>query len=454
MKRVVLLIAMMSSFLTPFMSSSVNIALPSIGQELSIDAVLLGWVASAYLLAAAMFLVPFGRVADIWGRKKVFTYGVSLFTLSSLLIAMSNSTLTLVAFRVVQGVGGAMVFGTGVAILTSVFPAGERGRALGINVAAVYTGLSLGPFVGGFLTQSFGWRSIFLVNVPIGLIVIVVVAWKLKDEWAGARGEKFDFLGSGVYSLALVAIMYGLSRLPVALGAWLVLAGVVGTAAFVWWETRIENPVLDVTLFGNNAVFAFSNLAALINYSATAAVGFLLSLYLQYIKGFSPQSAGLILVSQPIVQALFSPFAGRLSDRMEPRIVASLGMALTVIGLFSLTFLGPGTSLPFIVANLMLLGLGFALFSSPNTNAIMSSVERRLYGVASATLGTMRLTGQMLSMGIAMLLFALYIGRVQITPEYYALFLSSAKTAFTIFAGLCFGGVFASLARGSVRARS
>jgi len=347
-----------------------------------------------------------------------------------------------------------MIFSIGMAILTSVYPVGERGRALGINVATVYLGLSLGPFLGGLLTQYFGWRSIFLANVPIGLIVIVVVAWKLEGEWAGAKGEKFDFLGSGVYSLALVAIMYGLSRLPAALGAWLVLVGVVGIAAFAWWEARIGNPVLDVKLFGKNAVFAFSNLAALINYSATAAVGFLLSLYLQYIKGFSPQSAGLILVSQPVVQALFSPFAGRLSDRIEPRIVASLGMALTVIGLFCLTFLGPGTSLPFVVASLMLLGLGFALFSSPNTNAIMSSVERRFYGVASATLGTMRLTGQMLSMGIAMLLFSLYIGRVQITPEYYALFLRSAKTAFIIFSGLCFGGVFASLARGAVRAQS
>jgi len=206
MKRVVLLIAMMSSFLTPFMSSSVNIALPSIGQELSIDAVLLGWVASAYLLAAAMFLVPFGRVADIYGRKKVFTYGVSLFTLSSLLIAISDSTLALIAFRVAQGIGGAMIFGTGVAILTSVFPAGERGRALGINVAAVYTGLSLGPFVGGFLTQTFGWRSIFLANVPIGLIVIVIVAWKLEGEWAGAKGEKFDVGLSGWVGVNISAV--------------------------------------------------------------------------------------------------------------------------------------------------------------------------------------------------------------------------------------------------------
>lgn len=451
MKRVALLIATLSSFLTPFMSSSVNIALPSIGQELAVDAVLLGWVATSYLLAAAMFLVPFGRLADILGRKRIFAYGISLFTLSSLLIAFSNDIVWLIVFRVVQGVGSAMIFGTGVAILTSVFPPGERGQALGLNVAATYVGLSVGPFLGGFLTEQFGWRSTFLVNVPLGVLVVLLVAWKLKGEWAGAKGETFDLGGSAIFGLALVAVMYGLSWLPSSLGAWLILAGVVGVVAFVGWENRADHPVLNVNLFGHNTVFTFSNLAALINYCATAAVGFLLSLYLQYIKGFSPQGAGLILVSQPIMQAVFSPFAGRLSDRVEPRIVASAGMTLTVVGLALLAFLSENTSLAFIVISLALLGFGFALFSSPNTNAIMSSVERRFYGVASATLGTMRLIGQMLSMGIAMLLFVLYIGRVQITPEYYTLFLKSAKVAFAIFACLCFGGIFASLARGRLR---
>jgi len=245
--------------------------------------------------------------------------------------------------------------------------------------------------------------------------------------------------------------MYGFSLLPAMSGAWLILLGTLGILAFVKWEMKVESPVLDMKLFRTNMVFAFSNLAALINYSATFAVTFLLSLYLQYIKGLDPQNAGLILVSQPIVMAIFSPFAGRLSDRIEPRIVASTGMALTVLGLSLFTFLSEKTVLEFIVASLILLGVGFALFSSPNTNAVMSSVEKRFYGVASGTLGTMRLIGQMLSMGIAMLIFAIYIGRAQITPEYYLLFLRSVNVAFIIFAVLCFGGVFASLARGKVR---
>ncbi len=449
----VLFIATLSSFLTPFMASSINIALPSIENEFPMDAVLLSWVATSYLLASAMFLVPFGRIADIHGRKKIFTYGILIFTVSSFLSAISTSAFVLILFRILQGIGSAMIFATGIAIVTSAFPKEERGKALGINVAAVYSGLFLGFSAGGALTQHFGWQSIFLANVPLGLIIIIFILWKLKGEWAEAKGEKFDLTGSIIYSLTLVAIMYGFSLLPAKPGAGLILMGVFGALSFVKWEMKVNNPVFDIALFRNNLVFAFSNLAALINYSATFAVSFLLSLYLQYIKGLSPQDAGLILVSQYVVMAVFSPFAGRLSDRIEPRMVASIGMTLTVIGLFLFTFLTEDTTLEFIIASLILLGFGLALFSSPNTNAIMSSVETRFYGVASATLSTMRLTGQMLSMGIAMLIFAIYIGKVRITSEYYPLFLESMKIAFLIFAALCFAGIFASLARGNMRRR-
>jgi MFS family permease len=346
-----------------------------------------------------------------------------------------------------------MIFGTGVALLMSVFPAQERGRALGINVAAAYTGLSVGPFIGGLLTLHFGWRSIFLVNVPLGLMAIALISSKLKEEWAGAEGEKFDLAGSIIYCFGLTAVTYGFSsfsRWGAMLSACLILAGVLGIFAFIVWEMKIQNPVLNVNVFRGNRAFALSNLAALINYSATFAVGFFLSLYLQYIKIFNPQMAGAILVFQPVVMAVGSPFAGRLSDRIEPRIVASAGMALTAVGLFLLTLLHEDSSLAFIIADLILLGLGFALFSSPNTNAVMSSVEKRFYGVAAGTLGTMRLTGQMLSMGIAMLIFAIHIGHTQITPEYYPAFLISTRSAFIFFGVLCSGGVLASLARGKV----
>ncbi len=219
--------------------------------------------------------------------------------------------------------------------------------------------------------------------------------------------------------------MYGFSSLTRTLGVWLVVIGLILIVIFTARERKVKNPLLDITLFRHNTVFVFSNLAALINYSATFAVSFLLSLYLQYIKGLSPLHAGVILVAQPVVQAIFSPFAGRLSDRIEPRIVASIGMSLTAFGLGLLILLNNQASILFIVVVLFTLGLGFALFSSPNTNAIMSSVEQQFYGVASGTLATMRITGQMLSMGIVMLIFALHIGDVPITPEEYPSFMGS-----------------------------
>ena len=450
-KNVVLLIATMASFIAPFMGSSMNIALPSIGKEFAMDAIMLSWVATSYPLTAAVFLVPLGRIADIHGRKKVFAYGIVIYTVSSLLAAMSISAIMLISFRILQGIGVAMIFGTGIAILTSVFPAGERGKALGINTASVYSGLSLGPVVGGILTQQFGWRSIFFVPLLLGSIVIVLVLWKLKGEWAEAKGEKFDLAGSIIYGISIIAVIYGFSLIPAMRGVLVLAAGVLGITAFIRWEMRVKSPVLHMDLFKKNTVFVFSNLAAFINYSATFAVAFLLSLYLQYAKGFSPQNAGLILVAMPIVQAIFSPVAGRLSDRIEPRILASAGMALNTVGLVFFHFLTENTTIEYILVSLVVLGFGFALFSSPNTNAIMGSVEKRYYGVASATLATMRQVGMTVSLGIVMMIFTIFIGRVEITPEYYPAFLRSVSIAFVVFAVLCFVGVFASLARGKVR---
>jgi EmrB/QacA subfamily drug resistance transporter len=450
-KKVALFVTTLGSFLITFASSSVNIALPLIAKELVLDAVALSWIVTAYYLVWAMLILPFGKLGDIHGRKRIFTFGIVIYVMSSLLSALSNSAAMLISFRILTGVGGAMIYGTGVAILTSVFPLGERGKAFGINVAATYLGLSGGPFLGGVLTQYFGWRSIFLANVPVGFIVILLIVWKLKGEWAEAQGEQFDFIGSIIYSFVIIAIIYGFSILYAIRGVLLFLVGLIGIFAFIRYERNVRDPVLNMNLFKNNIIFAFSNLAALVNFSAIHAVSFLISLYLQYVKGFSPQTAGLILVSQPIIIAVVSPFAGRLSDRTDARIVASIGMALTALGLAFFIFLDGGTALWFIIMNLVLLGFGFSLFSSPNTNAAMSTIDRQFYGVALATLGTMRATGQMLSMGIATLLFAIYIGRVQITPEHHMMFLTSVKTAFIIFTLLCIGGIFASLPRRVVR---
>lgn len=450
-RRTVLLVSTVAAFLTPFMGSSLNIALPTIGREFSMTAVALGWIATSYLLAAAIGLVPFGRIADMTGRAAIFTWGSLVYAISAVLSTVAGSAAFLLVTRALQGLGGAMVMSTGVAILTAATPMSDRGRVLGINVSSTYLGLSLGPVLGGFLTQNLGWRSIFWLNGFCGLAVFVLAMTRLKDENHEPRKERFDIPGTILLGLALTGIMLGLSRLPKPAGIGLLGGGLVCLAAFVRVERSSPVPLLDIALFRSNAVFAFSNLAALINYSATAAVGFLLSLYLQEVKGLSPQKAGLVLIAQPVMMALFSPLAGRLSDRIEPRYLASAGMGLSVLGLALLALVGSPTAVPLVSAVLVVLGLGFALFSSPNTNAVMSSVERNRYGIASATLGTMRFTGQMLSMGVAMLIFALFLGRARITPETAPRFLSAQRTAFIFFAALCLAGVFASLKRGRLR---
>jgi len=453
-KNVVMFIAALASFLTPFMASSINTALKAMGSEFGVGTIYLSWIATSYILAAAVFLVPFGRLADIYGRKRLFIIGMITYSLASLLIGLSTSAGMVIAFRVLQGIGGSMMFGTGIAILTSVFPPHERGKALGINTAAVYLGLSLGPFVGGVLTEHMGWRYIFFLNVPAGIIVLLLTFWKLKGEWAGARGERFDLTGSLIYGGGVVSAMYGFTRLPDLLGIGLFTLGLLALAGFVLWELRVKSPVLDIDLFRKNQVFAFSNLAALVNYLGSSSIAFLLSLYLLYVKGLPPTLAGLVLIAQPIIMAVFSPIAGRLSDRFEPRVVASIGMGITALGLFFLVFVDDLKSVFYIIDCLLVLGFGLALFSSPNTNAIMGSVERRSFGVASATLATMRLSGQMLSMSLATLILAIYIGHAQITEQNQGEFITAMRLAFGISAALCVAGIFFSLRRGKMHAIS
>jgi MFS family permease len=446
LERNTLVAATLSNFLMPFIASSVVVALPAIARDLNIGARGLSWVSTAYLLTASLLLIPFGRLSDIYGRKRVFQWGILIQCISSAGAVFAGSGGMLIVCRVVQGIGGAMIFGTGVTIVTSVFPPAKRGSAIGVVIAAVFVGLSAGPFIGGFLTTHLGWESVFLCSVLLCIVILTITLWKLKGEWAEARGERFDVAGSCIYVAALAAAMYGFSLLPAARGFFLLCAGAAGIVLFVGWERRVAAPLLEIGLFAGGRTFLFSNLATLINYSATFAVGFLVSLYLQYIRGFSPQTAGIILVSQPVVQAVLSPVAGRLSDRFEARILAAWGMALTVAGLAFFALMEKETGLGLIVLNLALLGSGLALFVSPNTNIIMGSVDRKYLGVASGTLATMRLAGGMMSMGTVMIMFGLFrIADVMITPQYHGQFLRSLKAAFTVFALSCFAGIFACL---------
>lgn len=447
-RNLLLFLIVLTSFINPFMGAAVNVALPEIAAEFSMNAIRMGWVSMSFLLASVTVLLPVGKIADIAGRKKIFIYGNIIVTLASALCAISASSAMLISFRVLQGIGGAMMFGTGTAMITSAFPPEQRGRALGINVSAVYLGLTLAPLLGGFLTDLFGWRSIFLINIPFGLIVIPATFYAIRTEWRDAHGESLDYRGSLIYIFGISLLMFGFSKLPDPLAIIMTLFGLTGMVFFVIYEYKTPFPILNMRLFTNNKVFAYSNLAALINYAATFAVTFLLSLYLQYIKALKPSDAGIVLVTQPILMTLVASFSGRLSDKIDPRILSSAGMGIIVAGLAMLAFITENTQNAYLVICLVILGTGFGMFSSPNTNAVMSSVEKRYLGVASATIGTMRLAGQMISMAIATLVLHAFLGESKIIPANHLVFVSGTRIVFAIFAVLCIVGVFASLARG------
>ena len=447
-RKLILFLIVITSFINPFLGAAINIALPTISDEFGLGAVGMSWIAMAFLLSSAVFLVPLGKLADIRGRKLVFLVGNLIIAFSSIFCALSSSGGMLITFRAIQGIGSAMVFGTGVAIITSVYPPDQRGKAIGITVTSVYIGLSLAPFLGGMLTQYLGWRSIFYITIPFELLVVWMTWRYIKEEWADARGEKFDLTGSIIYVLAMSAFMFGFSKLPGTPAIILAAAGLIGLVIFVIKEQKTRSPVFNIDLFRSNRLFAFSNLAALINYATTFAITFLLSLYLQYILQLSPRDAGLILITQPILMAMVASISGKLSDRYDPRILSSVGMAVIVGGLVMLTLLTANTHITYLVVNLAIVGFGFGMFSSPNTNAIMGSVDKKYLGIASATVGTMRLTGQMISMGVATLILQLHIGNEAISTHHSAGFMASMRITFLIFVVLCTLGVFASLARG------
>ncbi len=445
-RGMILFVVLLSSFVTPFMSSSVNIALPAIAEQFGLNTVVLNWVATSFLLSTAVFLLPVGRVADIYGRAKIFAIGMAVFAVSTLVAGVSNSISVLIIARVVQGIGSAFIFSTGVAMLSMAYRSEVRGRMIGYSIGMVYIGLTAGPFLGGWLTQHYSWRMIFLATVPFSVAAFFLAIKITSSEGGCVQKCAMDYTGSILYALGLFLAIYGFSRLPDS-GYFLVIAGCCLLAVFIFWEMRSLNPLIDPGLFMKNRLFLFSNIAALINYSATFSTGFILSLYLQYIKGMSPEEAGLILVASPVVMAAISPLSGRLSDKINTRILSSLGMAVTALGLFFFIFLTDKSNTLYIVGSLLILGAGLGLFSSPNTNAIMGSVETNAYGVASGMLSTMRLTGQTISMAVVMMIFTIIIGRVEITPPYYPSFMQAVHMCFILNVVLCLAGVLASLAR-------
>jgi EmrB/QacA subfamily drug resistance transporter len=457
-KRIVLIVATFGSFMTPFDSSVVTLALPTIGKELGGDVFLLGWVATAYVLGLTICVIPFGRLADIRGRGRIYGFGVGLFTFASALCGLAPSLYVLIATRIIQGIAAAMMAGNSIALLTGVFPPSERGKVLGINTGTVYIGLSAGPSLGGFLVEHLGWRSVFYVNVPIGIVVVLLAVLKLQREDIDRKAERLDPAAIVAYGLALFMIVLGLTlsegRVSVLSGS-LLSGGFAVLAFFLFYQRRLESPLLDMRLF-KNPPFAFSTLTALLNYSSVFGVSFILSLYLQLVPGFSASQAGLIMLAQPVMMAALSPVGGWLSDRVEPRIVSSIGMSVVAASIFSLSRLGAAAHWWDVTGRLMILGFGYAFFSSPNTNAAMSSVARKEYGVAAAILSTSRFTGQAVSLAIATSMLSAHLGGVALAARSGArvpaeAFMLGMRSALTILAAICAMGVFTSLMRGRIR---
>ena len=405
------------AFMAPLDGSIVSVALPVMSPELRLSFAASMWVQAAYLLATAVLLIPLGRLADQHGRVRFYLIGTAVFTAGSLLAALSMNGAWIIVSRVVQGGGAALMVATSAAIVTAVFPPQERGRALGINVMAVYIGLSIGPPLGGILADTLGWRSIFLINLPIGLVVLVWGWMMLPRSERAQDTPRVDFAGAALLGAFLISLLVPLTFAPewgwaAPLTLALLALAAASLAGFVVVERRVDAPVLDLDLLVHNRLFAAANTAALLNYMALYAIGLLTAIFLEIVQDRSAAVTGWLMLSQPLLMAVLSPFAGRLSDRVGSRVLATGGMVTVAFGMVLLAAMPTTAPVWQVAADLAVVGLGMAAFSAPNTSAIMGSVRRDQLSVASAFLGTMRTAGMALSVALLGGIAASQLGRL------------------------------------------
>ncbi|HMM49127.1 MAG TPA: MFS transporter [Miltoncostaeaceae bacterium] len=403
-RRRVLLIASLGSFMGPVDVSVVAVALPDLGDALGLSLSAALWVQAGYLFSYALALIPIGRLADQWGRIAVWRLGVAVFVIGSLGAGLAVNDPMLIAWRLFQGVGGGMLSATATAMVSAVYPASMRGRALGITIAALYLGLSLGPLIGGLLVQHAGWRWIFLVNVPLGALALAVAA-PLREARPRAGRPTLDPLGNTFLGIALVGLLVGVTFGP--LWGWsstrviaLLVTGAVFTVAFLLVEGRVRAPMIDLSLFRRSKIYGFGNGAALLNYTAIFGCISLTALLMELVGERSPTHTGMVLIIQPACMVAVTPLAGRLSDRIGSRELASGGVGGIAGGLAALAILPAGLPMGHLAAGLVMVGVGMGMFSSPNTSAVMGAAPRADYGVAAAVLGLMRTLGQSFSLAI------------------------------------------------------
>jgi EmrB/QacA subfamily drug resistance transporter len=443
LKRDILIVGILVSFLTPFVRSSINLALPALAFEFDLSAVFLTWISTVYLLVNAILYIPFGRIGDIYGRKRIFQYGLIIFTISSFLSAFSISGEMFLFFRILQAIGNAMIFANLNAMISSAFPVNERGRAFGLTSMGVFVGLIFGPILGGAITEIVGWRTLFYLDTIIGIIAAYSIT-RFKYDWIDAKGEKLDILGSFLLGMSIIFIIYGFSDFTNKYSLFIIIAGIIGLSAFYLVEKRVAFPLINLSLF-NSKSFTFGNITAFINYGAFVAVSFILSLYLQYLKGYSPLTAGLIVSVQSIMMVFVSPFAGRLSDKIDPENVSTAGMVLTTIGVALMTLINFENAPYLGVISLIVFGAGIGLFYSSNTKVVMSAVDKNYFGIASATLSNIRSMGQIFGMGIVLLIISTILGNAQIMPSNYPQLIISLRLSLVALAVLSAIGIFTSI---------
>ncbi len=438
-----------ASFVTTYIAAAFNIALPAIGQELAMARNQLPLIAGIFSLTTAVLLVPFGRLSDLYGKKRVFLSGLVFLLLFAGLASLSNSNWWMFATSVVGGIGTAMCFSNVAAILTESFDQSERGKILGSNVAVAYVGASGGPFLGGIITQYLGWRAVFWTMLPL-IALGMFLAWRYLPAGKPLQQSRFDRQGTLLYVLGLALFIVGISYLSKPWGIGLLLAGPIVLYLFARYERQLDSPLIQLAVF-KNRVFSLSNLASLIHYGTTYATSLLLSMYLQDqgIKALTASMAGLVLFAQPFTQIIFSPIAGKLSDRLEPRWLASAGMTVTCLCLLSLGFIKPHTEIMLLVLILLIMGTGFSFFVAPNNNAIMSSLPAGQYGLASGVMATGRILGMSLSLATTTMLLNRSGTGIASTLE----FMNGFQQCFITFAILALVGIAASLARGPKEAK-
>lgn len=442
-KNLILLICTILNFFTVFAVNAVNIIVPTISAEFHMSNIVQNWVSIIFFLVMAMMSIPAGQITGKFGLKKITLITSFLFIVISILNVLVISSEQFLICRMLLGFILAFINVTSMAMVVSAFPDDERGKALGINITGVYVGLSLSPVLGGVLNYQLGWRSVILFAVPF-LIVIIILLLRIDDEWITFKNISLDIKGHVSYAIGIGLLIYGFTILNQPIGILITVLGIITLIIFALIELREKHPSFDIRFFKNHK-FLSANLASLCAYLATFAVTTILNFHLQYIKGFDSQTAGIILLVAPICQVILSPIAGRLADKYVPQILAAFGMLLGTISLFLFSSLNFETSIGFIIISMIIYGVGFGLFSPPNTSVIMGSVPPKDTSVASASVSTVRTVGQAMSMGILTLVFAFVMGDVPIVKEYYPLLITSCQITCLISMVLCIFSVFASL---------